>query len=155
MSEPKPEALPTVGKLCDEYGISVGLHNHDQKASPQYWNPENIVKLVEGRSPRLGACGDVGYWIRAGIDPVHAIRTLGPRLITLQLHDLDVTTVDGHDVPWGTGKGQTEAILAELKRLRLQPTMIGLEYSYDWLESMPKVAQSIEFFNQATMKLAE
>ncbi len=34
MSEPAPEALDTIEKFCDEYGLNVALHNHDQKASP-------------------------------------------------------------------------------------------------------------------------
>jgi len=32
--------------------------------------------------------------------------------------------------------------------------MIGLEYSHDWLESLPKVAQCKEFFDATTLKLA-
>jgi hypothetical protein len=32
--------------------------------------------------------------------------------------------------------------------------MIGLEYSRDWLESMPKLAKCIEFFNATTLELA-
>jgi hypothetical protein len=32
--------------------------------------------------------------------------------------------------------------------------MIGLEYSRDWFGSMPKLAQSIEFFNATTLELA-
>ena len=61
MSEPKPEALDMIEKFCDEYGINVALHNHDQKASPHYWNPEGILKACAGpqqaprrlRRPRL------------------------------------------------------------------------------------------------------
>jgi hypothetical protein len=31
--------------------------------------------------------------------------------------------------------------------------MIGIEYSYDWFESMPKLKKSIEFFNTTTLEL--
>ncbi len=154
MSEPKPEALDLIEKLCDEYGINVSLHNHDQKASPQYWNPEGVLKACEGRSKRLGACGDLGYWMRSGIDPVQAVRTLKDRLLTVQMHDLHATGSDGHDVPWGTGVGKSEEFFRELHRLGVKPTMIGLEYSYDWFESLPKVAQCKEFFDATTLKLA-
>ena len=155
VSEPKPEALDVIARFCDEYGINVALHNHDQKASPQYWNPENIAKLCQGRTPRLGACGDLGYWMRSGIDPIQAARTLGKRLLTIQMHDLHDRGPDGHDVPWGTGVGRTAEFLAEIQRLGIQPTMFGLEYSYDWLESIPKIAQSIEFFNLTSLNLAQ
>jgi type 1 glutamine amidotransferase/sugar phosphate isomerase/epimerase len=154
MSEPKLEALPLIDKFCNEYGINVSLHNHDQKASPQYWNPEGVLKACQDRSKRIGACGDLGYWMRSGIDPIQAIRTLKDRLLTVQMHDLHATGNDGHDVPWGTGVGKSEEFFRELHRLGIKPTMIGLEYSYDWLESLPKVAQCKEFFDATTLKLA-
>ncbi|MCW5554681.1 MAG: ThuA domain-containing protein [Verrucomicrobiae bacterium] len=154
MSEPKLEALPLIDRFCNEYGINVSLHNHDQKGSPDYWHPDKILQACEGRSKRIGACGDLGYWMRSGIDPLQAVRTLKDRLLTVQMHDLHAASSDGHDVPWGTGVGRSEEFFRELHRLGIKPTMIGMEYSYDWFESMPKVAQCIEFFNATTLKLA-
>ena len=151
MSEPKPEALDTVEKFCDAYDINVALHNHDAKASPVYWQPAGILKACEGRSKRLGACADLGYWMRAGIDPIQAVRQLKERLITVQMHDLHARGADGHDVPWGTGVGNTEAFLKELHQLGIRPTMFGLEYSYNWLESMPEIAKCVAFFNQVSL----
>lgn len=150
MSEPRLEALDTVEKLADEYGIKVGLHNHDQKASPNTWSPDAILKVCAGRSPRLGAAADLGYWMRGGIDPVEGIRKLKDRLITIQMHDLDKRDSEGQDVPWGTGAGGSAEFFAELN----QPTMIGLEYSRDWLESMPKLERCSQFFNQTALNLA-
>jgi type 1 glutamine amidotransferase/sugar phosphate isomerase/epimerase len=155
MSEPKPEALDTLERFCDVYDINVALHNHDQKASPLYWNPEGVLKACRGRSTRLGACADLGYWMRAGIDPIQAVNTLKDRLLTVQMHDLQVLSSEGHDVPWGTGAGRSEAVLKEIHRLGLRPTMLGLEYSYNWLESMPEIARCIEFFNRTCLELAE
>lgn len=155
LSEPAPDALDTIEKFCDEYGINVALHNHDQKASPAYWNPEGILKVCENRSRRIGACGDLGYWMRAGIDPIEAARTLKQRLITVQMHDLNELSLTGHDVPWGTGVGKTEQFITELDRLGVQPTMFGLEYSYNWLESMPEIAQCVQFFNQVSLEVAK
>ena len=111
MSEPNPKALDTIEKFCDDYDIKVALHNHDKKASPQYWHPENIAKLCQGRSKRIGACGDLGYWMRSGIDPIKALNILKDRLITVQMHDLHELSPEGHDVPWGTGIGKTEQFI--------------------------------------------
>jgi sugar phosphate isomerase/epimerase len=155
LSEPAPEALDTIERFANEYGINVALHNHDQKASPHYWHPEKIVKLCQGRSQRIGACGDLGYWMRSGINPVEAVRILKDRLITVQVHDLHALTPEGHDVPWGTGVGQTGRFLEEVKSLGIRPTAFGFEYSRNWLESMPEVAQCIEFFNQTGVRLAK
>jgi type 1 glutamine amidotransferase/sugar phosphate isomerase/epimerase len=155
MTEPHTEALDTIEKFCNEYDINVALHNHDKKASPQYWHPEGIIKVVAGRSKRIGACGDLGYWMRSGIDPLEALNILKDRLITVQMHDLHELSPEGHDVPWGTGVGKTEHFIREIHRMGIKPTMFGLEYSYNWFESMPDIARCINFFNRFTMKLAK
>ncbi len=155
LSEPSPDALDTIEKFCDEYEINVALHNHGQQASPQYWRPEGVLEVCKGRSRRIGACGDVGYWMRAGVDPLAAVRTLGDRLIVLQLHDLNAAGPDGHDVPWGTGVGETEKLLREMHRLGIRPSLVGLEYSYDFLDSMPEMKKCAEFFDELSVELGE
>ncbi len=155
ISEPSPEALDTIERFCDEYAINVAIHNHGEDISPRYWRPEGILEVCRGRSRRISACGDLGYWIRSGIDPIAAARTLGDRLITLQVHDLHQRSGEGHDVPWGTGAAETEQFIKEIHRLGVKPTLFGLEYSYDWLDSMPEMADCIEFFDDLSLRLAE
>jgi sugar phosphate isomerase/epimerase len=92
--------------------------------------------------------------MRSGIDPIKALHTLKDRLITVQMHDLHELTPRGHDVPWGTGVGKTGEFLREMRRLGIKPTMFGLEYSYNWLESLPDIARCVEFFNKTSIKLA-
>jgi type 1 glutamine amidotransferase/sugar phosphate isomerase/epimerase len=153
MSEPAPEALDTIEKFADAYDINVALHNHDRKGSPFYWQPDGVLKACAGRSKRLGACADLGYWMRSGIDPLEALRKLKGRLITVQMHDLNELTPQGHDVPWGAGVGKTEEFVREMRRLGIKPTMFGLEYSHNWLNSLPEIARCAEFFNDLSLKI--
>ncbi len=155
ISEPAAESLDTIERFCDEYRVNLGIHNHGPEQSPVYWKPENVLAVCKGRSKRIGACPDTGYWIRSGVNPIDGIRTLGDRLITIQPHDLDVLSPEGHDVPWGTGKAEFGKMLEELHRQGLKPTAIGLEYSYDFLDNMPEMAESFEFFNRVTMEMAK
>ena len=155
ISEPPLASLDTIESFCDDYEINLALHNHDQKASPNYWSPEAIMKVCAGRGPRIGVCADLGYWMRSGIDPLDALKTLGQRLFVVQMHDLNELTLQGHDVPWGTGVGRTEAFLKELYRQGIQPQMFSLEYSYDWEDSLPEVTQSARFFDKVTLELAK
>jgi len=148
ISEPLTESLDMIERFCDEYDIRLGIHNHGPKQSPVYWRPEGILEVCKGRSKRIGACPDTGYWIRAGIDPIEGIRKLGDRLITIQPHDLNELSAEGHDVPWGTGKAEFEELLHEIRRLGIKPTLIGLEYSYDYLDNMPEMAECVRFINR-------
>ncbi|GAG44477.1 unnamed protein product, partial [marine sediment metagenome] len=47
----------------------------------------------------------------------------------------------------------SEQFIKEIRRLGIVPTMWGLEYSYDWLDSMPEIARSIEFFDKISLQL--
>jgi type 1 glutamine amidotransferase/sugar phosphate isomerase/epimerase len=152
--EPKPEQLDLLEKLANEYGINIGIHNHGPNISPHTWRPEMVLALCEGRGKRIGAAPDLGYWLRLGIDPIEAVRILKDRILTIQMHDLHERGPDGHDVPWGTGTGNSREFFQELHRHNIQPTMIGLEYSREWTESMPKLAKCIEFFNATALELS-
>ncbi len=154
ISEPPAEDLDTIERFCDEYKINLALHNHGPEQSPVYWNPKNILEVCKGRSKRIGACPDTGYWLRAGVDPVEGVRTLGDRLITIQPHDLNKLTPEGHDVPWGTGKAQFEKMLREIHRLGIKPTLVGLEYSYKYEDNMAESAECVKFFDRVTKELA-
>jgi sugar phosphate isomerase/epimerase len=154
ISEPPAESLDTIERFCDEFEINLGIHNHGPDQSPVYWKPENVLEVCKNRSKRIGACPDTGYWIRAGVDPIEGIRTLGDRLITIQPHDLNELSPEGHDVPWGTGKAQFTKMLQELHRLGIKPTTIGLEYSHNYLDNMAEMAECIEYFNRVTLEIA-
>lgn len=151
--EPKAEQLDLLDKLANEYSINIGLHNHGPEISPHLWRPEMVLALCKDRSKRIGAAPDLGYWLRLGIAPIEAVRILKDRIITIQMHDLHEEGKNGHDVPWGTGTGKAREFFQELHRHNIKPTMIGIEYSYDWFESMPKLKKSIEFFNTTTLEL--
>ncbi len=154
ISEPAPESLDVIERFCDQYEINLAIHNHGPDQSPIYWQPEGVLKVCEGRSKRIGACPDTGYWLRSGVDPIEGIRKLGDRLITIQPHDLNEISPDGHDVPWGTGKARFAEMLLEMHRLGIKPTQFGLEYSYDYSDNMDEMAQCVEFFNRFTQELA-
>ncbi len=97
--EPPPEALNLLERLCDEYGVNLAIHNHPRGKS-RYWHPQEVLKVCAGRSPRVGACADVGHWQRSGIRPVDGVRLLGSRLLSLNVKDLSELGPEGHDVPW-------------------------------------------------------
>jgi sugar phosphate isomerase/epimerase len=113
------------------------------------------MKVCANRGPHIGVCADIGYWMRSGVDIVAAVGTVGHRLFVVQTHDLHELTPEGHDVPWGTGAAPLQAFIEEVHRQGIKPKKFGLEYSYDWYDSMPEVEQSARFFDKVTLDLAE
>ncbi len=154
ISEPKPEALDLIEKYCVEYNIKLAIHNHGKDISPVYWDPKNLLKVIEKRSRLIGACADIGYWQRNGIDPVTAINTLKDRLITIQVHDLDEKSPKGHDVAWGTGISNLENVFKTMQQAGIKPSLIGLEYSYNWGKSINEIIASKDYFDKTVIQIA-
>jgi sugar phosphate isomerase/epimerase len=144
-------AVDVIEKLAGEYGINVALHNHDWP-SP-HWNADSLRKLCETRGPRIGICGDTGYWLRAGMNPVDMVGKLGGRLTSLYLKDVNQPgRIGAHDVPFGTGVGDVKGVMAEIHRQGVKPLFV-IEYTYHWDESLAEVAQCVEYFDQTAAGL--
>lgn len=150
VAEPEPSQFDFLEKLCDEYNINIAIHNHPQP-SP-YWEPDSILKYVSGRSHRIGACADVGHWVRSGLNPVECLKKLEGRIISIHFKDLNKSSRDAHDVPWGTGISNVPAMLQELKKQEFKG-VFSIEYEYNWDNNVPEIAQSIEYFNKMIANL--
>jgi len=151
VSEPPEEAFDMLDKLCQEYKISVAIHNHAKPT--HYWNPDTVLKVCKGRSKWIGACADTGHWMRSGINPVEALKKLEGRIISLHLKDLnEFGNLKAHDVPWGTGKADIKAILAELARQNFKG-VFSIEYEYNWENSIPDIRQCVTYFNKVSAEL--
>ncbi len=145
--------MDVVEKLAKEYNIAVAIHNHPGPKN-FYWNPDTILAAVKGRSPLLGACADVGHWVRSGLDPVECLKKLEGRVITLHFKDLNEAGPKAHDVPWGTGISNPKGMMAELKRQGFKGAFC-VEYEYNWDNSAPEIDQSAKWFNATCEELVK
>ncbi len=150
VSEPEPDALDTVEKLCKEYNIKVAIHNHPKPS--RYWNPDTVAAAVKGRSPLLGACADTGHWQRSGVDPLEAVKKLEGRIICFHFKDLAEMDPKTHDVPWGKGVGHIKEVLTEMKRQKFRGAFL-VEYEHNWENSLPEIAESVKYFNSVCAEL--
>jgi sugar phosphate isomerase/epimerase/HEAT repeat protein len=149
-AEPEPAALPELDKLCQEYGINIALHNHPEPS--RYWNPQTVLDACKGLSPRIGACADTGHWMRSGVIPLDAVKLLRGRIITFHFKDLNEMSRDGHDVPWGTGKGDALAVLRELKKQGFKG-VFSAEYEYNWEKNTADIAACVRNFEALAREL--
>ena len=136
--EPPIEKLVEVSKRAEEYGIRYSLHDHPKPS--RYWDYRETLKRVQDCAPALGICPDTGHFIRSGFDPLEVIRAFKGRMVSVHMKDLDGTNSEAdpeiqkklRDVAWGTGKGQTEAILKELIDQKfVGPIIIEYDHIYD------------------------
>ena len=150
-SEPPVDALPAIDKLAQEYGINVGIHNHPKPS--KYWDCKVVLKAIQGLSKRVGSNADTGHWMRSGICPLEAVKLLKGRIVSSHFKDLNKMGRSGeHDVPWGTGKGKTRAILEELKK-QGYTGVFSIEYEHNWTSNMPELAKCVAWFNKTTQEI--
>ena len=151
VSEPPEEAFDMIEGLCKEYKISVAIHNHPKPS--HYWDPDTVLKAVEGRSKWIGACADTGHWMRSGIEPLEALKKLEGRIISLHFKDLnEFGNPEAHDVVWGTGKADVRGLLEELERQGFAG-VFSIEYEHNWENSLPEVRSCVEYFNKTAGEL--
>lgn len=139
------DAIDTVEKLAKEFDIKVCYHNHPRRpddASYKVWDPKYIGELVKDRDPRVGACGDTGHWIRTGLNPVECVEILKGRVHAL--HMKDRPSRQGEDVVWGSGIGEVEGVLAEVRRQGFQGN-VSVEYETNWDHNITDAAQCIGY----------
>src|SRR5262249_38818597 len=130
-------------KLSAEYKIRVAIHNH-----PKTWPPDKVLKACEGKVKLVGSCSDTGHWMRADFVPVEQLKKLEGRVEHLHFKDLNEFGMKAHDVPWGTGRGDPKAMLAELKRQGYKG-YLSIEYEYGDLEHLAKnLPRCVEFFDK-------
>src|ERR1700678_1674328 len=89
--DPTPATLPRIEKFVKEYDIRFAIHNHGPE--DKIWHsPLDVLKVVGTMDPRMGCCIDVGHCMRAGVEPVQAVRAAGPRLFNMHMKDLGTAT---------------------------------------------------------------
>lgn len=150
-AEPEPEHFEFLAPMTEEYGINLAIHNHPEPS--RYWHPDSVLMIIEKYdNDRIGACADVGHWIRSGLNPIESLQALEGNIISLHFKDLNEMTREAHDVPWGQGVGNAKGMLEELKRQRFEG-VFSIEYEHNWLNSMPEVKQCVDFFNETQAQL--
>lgn len=147
-SEPNEKDLDLLSRLCDKYQINIALHNHPNPS--HYWSPDVVLNAIKGKSQRIGACADIGHWVRSGLDPVESLKKLEGHVLHSHMKDLHEKGKGGHDVHWGEGVSDIPGVIAELKRQKFKG-IISAEYEYNWFTNSADVAASVQNFRKALM----
>lgn len=141
--DPAPETLPRIEKFVKEYDIRFAIHNHGPE-DPIWHSPLDVLRVVRTMDPRMGCCIDVGHTLRAGVDPVQAIHTVGPRLFNMHMKDLTVATQKDSQVAVGDGLMPVRGIFEALAATKYKG-FVDLEYEVHGDDPMPGVATSFSY----------
>ena len=62
-ADPDPAAFDNLDDLVEEFDICIAIHNHGPAA--RYNRVVDVLKAIEGHDQRIGACADLGHYIRS------------------------------------------------------------------------------------------
>jgi sugar phosphate isomerase/epimerase len=150
--DPTPGNLPLIEKFVRQYDIRFAIHNHGPE--DKLWHsPLDVLKAVKDMDTRIGCCIDVGHCARAGVDPVHAIQAVGPRLFNMHIKDLTSFQDKESQVPVGEGIMPIRDIFQALIAQHYQG-FVDLEYEIHPEDPMPGVIASFAFMRGVLNSMA-
>jgi sugar phosphate isomerase/epimerase len=109
--DPADDSLDLLDKLANEYRINVAIVNFPKPGN--HWDPDAELRLLTGRSSRIGICADIVSWRKSGLSPVDSVRKLAGHVLEIHLADIDD---HDHETPLGSGVADVSGVLGELKQ---------------------------------------
>jgi len=141
--DPTRDTLPRIQRFVREYDIRFAIHN-DGPEDKIWHSPLDVLKAVHDTDPRMGCCIDVGHTMRAGVDPVKAIRAAGPRLFNVHMKDLAAATAKDSQVAVGEGLMPVRGIFEALVATNYEG-FVDMEYEIHADDPMPGASTSIAY----------
>ncbi len=146
-ADPDPKSFDQLEMLVDEFKISIAIHNHGPGS--RYDKLQQVVDAVKDRHPRIGACADLGHFLRSSEHPVKVIEALNKRIHGIHLKDVK-------DARTFTILGQGDLpVLEVLKALRAvkysQP--LSLEYEENPQDPIADIQACLRAVQDAVQRL--
>ena len=138
IAPPPSGTLDAIEKLCDDHDIGLAIDAPQDRTALRA-----AARTLRDRSRRIGLHGDINSWIRAGIDPIRAVRRLRDRLITIGIAGSEQRVENVND--------KIGSILEEVNRLGIAPVMFGVECGRETTQARENIAS----FNRKTLQLAD
>lgn len=111
-ADPDLDSFDSLNELVKEFNIRVAIHNHGP--GHRYNKAIDVLRVIEGRDERIGACADLGHYIRSGQHAPEVIRLLKGRLYGVHLKDFAEMKDKTKGVILGKGHLNVEEVLTEL-----------------------------------------
>lgn len=126
-ADPTPEAFASLDELVKEFNIRIAIHNHGPKH--RYNKVVDVLRAIEKHDERIGACADLGHFIRSGEKPTEVIRLLKGRLYGIHLKDFKEMQDKTTGVILGKGHLDVPGVFAALEQVGFPADgALSLEY---------------------------
>jgi sugar phosphate isomerase/epimerase len=148
---PSEDAFNSLDKLVAEFDIRIAIHNHGP--GTLYDKVADVLNAIKGHDPRIGACADLGHYIRSAEDPVKAIVLLNDRLYGVHLKDFAEQKAAARGVILGKGHLDVEGVYKALAKVKFPADgALSLEYEENPGNPVPDVKQCIAVARAAEAK---
>lgn len=110
--DPDPDSFDQLDELVDAFNMRVAIHNHGP--NHRYNKVVDVLRAIEKHDQRIGACADLGHYIRSGEPPTEVIRLLKGRLYGIHLKDFAAMEDKAKGVILGQGHLNVDAVMDAL-----------------------------------------
>jgi sugar phosphate isomerase/epimerase len=152
-ADPHEDAFGSLDKLCEEYQIRIAIHNHGPGA--RYDKITDVLNATKGHHPLIGACADLGHYIRSAEDPVRAINLFEGRLFGIHLKDFAEQKSKTKGVILGKGHLDVVGVFKALRKVNFPADgCLSLEYEENPKDPLAEVKECLAVANEAAMQAA-
>jgi inosose dehydratase len=151
-ADPDPDSFDNLDELVKEFDIRVAIHNHGP--GHRYNKAVDVLNAIEGHDERIGACADLGHYIRSGQRATEVIRLLEGRLYGIHLKDFAEMKKQTKGVILGKGHLDVEGVFLALKATDFPENgAISLEYEENPKDPIEDIRQCFAIANKAMNKV--
>ena len=151
-ADPSPDAFDNLNGLVKEFDIRVAIHNHGPRH--RYNKAIDVLNAVEKHDERIGACADLGHYIRSGQRATEVIRLLQGRLYGIHLKDFAEMKDKTEGVILGKGHLDVEGVFQALKAVNFPANgAISLEYEENPKDPIDDIRQCAAIARKAMEKI--
>ena len=151
-ADPDPDSFDNLDELVKEFDIRVAIHNHGPRH--RYNKAVDVLTAIDKHDERIGACADLGHYIRSGQGATEVIRLLKGRLYGIHLKDFAEMKDKTHGVILGKGHLDVEGVFRGLKAVGFPANgAISLEYEESPKDPIADIRQCVAVARKA-MKAA-
>jgi sugar phosphate isomerase/epimerase len=151
-ADPDPDSFASLDELVKEFDVRVAIHNHGP--THRYNKAIDVLQAVEKYDERIGACADLGHYIRSGERPVEVIRLLKGRLYGVHLKDFAEMQDKTKGVILGKGHMDVPAVMEALVAVKFPADgALSIEYEENPKDPIADLRECADAARAAIAKL--